>query len=182
MKKFLLHTCCGPCGIHIFEKLAKDFEVTAYFYNPNIHPSEEYLRRLEAARDSVAAVASGVKLVEGSYDPEKWIESCLPYKNEPEGGKRCAICFRIRMEEAARYAKENSFDVWGTTITSGRNKKAEIINAIGEELAKKYGVKFQPADWKKGGGQERSRILCKEKNIYHQKYCGCLWSIRANQN
>jgi len=187
MKKFLLHTCCGPCGVHIFEKLSKDFsarggsasggEVAAYFYNPNIYPAEEYGRRLEAVRRGINAVG-GIKLIEGRYEPEKWMEACGGLKDEPEGGRRCAICFRLRMEEAARYAKENNFDLWGTTITSGRNKRAEVINIIGRELAEKYGVEFYPADWKKNGGQERSREICKENNIYRQNYCGCIYSIR----
>ena len=105
---------------------------------------------------------------------------CAAYKDEPEGGERCKLCFKMRMEEAARYAKENGFDIWGTTITSGRNKKAAVINALGRELAEKCGVEFFEADWKKGGGQERSRQLSERYQIYRQNYCGCLYSIRKS--
>lgn len=177
MKKFLLHTCCGPCGAAIYEKLSGIFDLTAYFYNPNIWPAEEYSKRLGAVRDTINA-PKGVRLIEGPYEPEKWARACSLLKDEPEGGKRCELCFRMRMERAAEYAKENNFDVWGTTITSGRNKKADVINPIGAELAERYGVPFHEADWKKGGGQDRSRELCAAHQIYRQDYCGCIYSMR----
>ena len=177
MKKFLLHTCCGPCGAAIFEKLVKEFDVTAYYYNPNIFPPEEYGRRLDAVRGIMKTV-TGIELVEEPYNPEYWLELCSAHKDEPEGGKRCELCFRMRMERAAKYAKENNFDAWGTTITSGRNKKASVINPIGLDLAEKYGVPFYEADWKKGGGQERSRELCEQHKVYRQDYCGCVYSMR----
>lgn len=177
MKKFLLHTCCGPCGAAIFEKLTKEFLVTAYYYNPNIFPPEEYWRRLQAIRVILEAFPE-IEIIEGKYEPDRWLEFCSPHKDEPEGGKRCEICFEMRMEDAAKYAKENKFDVWGTTITSGRNKKASVINPIGLELAERYGVPFYEADWKKGGGQERSREFCTRHGIYRQDYCGCIYSIR----
>lgn len=175
MKKFLLHTCCGPCSVAIFEKLKSQFELTAYFYNPNIWPAEEYFRRLEAVRDSIKTL-KGVKLIEEVYEPAKWSELCLPLKDEPEGGRRCELCFKMRMERAAAYAKENNFDIWGTTITSGRNKRADVINPIGLALAERYGVPFHEADWKKGGGQEKARELCARYHIYRQDYCGCIYS------
>ena len=114
----------------------------------------------------------------GEYNHQDWLESVAGLENEPEGGARCPVCFKFRLEAAAKYAKENNFEIFATTLTSGRNKKADIINPIGKMLAEKYGLKFYEADWKKGGGQEESRKMAEACGIYRQHYCGCEFSIK----
>ncbi|MBU0596655.1 epoxyqueuosine reductase QueH [Patescibacteria group bacterium] len=172
--KFLLHVCCGPCSIAIFEELQNQFDLTVHFYNPNIHPVEEYDKR----KSEVFKICSelNIPVVEGSYDDKRWFELTKEYKDEPESGERCSICFRIRMEHSAEYARDNIFDFFSTSLTMGRNKKADVINLIGVELGEKYGVEFYEEDWKKGGRQERADELVKKKRIYRQDYCGCVYS------
>ncbi|MDP3244814.1 MAG: epoxyqueuosine reductase QueH [bacterium] len=203
--RLLLHICCGVCGVYVLEKLKQDFEVTAYFYNPNIYPPEEYNQRLEAVRkicqnppQSPFLKGGGEgDLIEGKYEPEKWLaylereskSPCGPpfakgelggfdFRQEPEGGRRCALCFEQRLNEAGKYAKENGFEFFATTLTMGRNKKAAVINAIGQGIAAKYGLRFYEADWKKQDGALKADRLSKEKGIYHQHYCGCEFSQR----
>ncbi len=122
--------------------------------------------------------AMSIPFVEGEYETEKWLELAQDFKDEPEGGQRCLVCFKMRLEKTAEYASQNGFAYFGTTLTSGRNKKAEIINPLGVKIGEKYGVKFYEEDWKKKGRQERSRELCREKDIYRQSYCGCKYSMR----
>lgn len=118
----------------------------------------------------------GVKMVDFDYDQTAWSEATKGLESELEGGARCPKCFRLRLEMTARYAKENNFDIFCTTLTSGRNKKAEVINPVGVELGAKYGVKFFETDWKKDGRQEKGRIMVEERGIYRQNYCGCVYS------
>lgn len=173
-EKFLLHICCGPCVIAILKELQEQFDLTAYYYNPNIHPPEEYDKR----KAEVVKVCIDLKipLVEGKYNPEAWFAWAEEYKAEPEGGERCQKCFAMRLQQTAKYASQNDFDYFSTTLTSGRNKKADIINPLGVEIGKNYGIKFYEEDWKKQGRQELSQKLCKEKDVYRQHYCGCIYS------
>ena len=172
--KFLLHVCCGPCSVAIFEELSALFNVTVHFYNPNIHPETEYHKR----KAEVIRICQelNIPVVEEEYDVKEWFKRIEGYENESEGGKRCEICFRMRLEKAAQYAKDHGFEYFSTSLTSGRNKKAAIINPIGVEIGKQYGVKFYEEDWKKKGRHEKERLLIKEKNIYTQDYCGCTYS------
>lgn len=172
MPKLLLHVCCAPCATHIIETLKEDFELTAYFYNPNIHPEEEYRLRLENLKKL------GVTFVEGKYDIDVWFNATKGYEKEPEGGARCEICYRLRMGEAARFAKENNFAYFATTLTISPHKSARVINSIGEELSKKYGIKFYSADFKKRNGFKKSVELSKKHGLYRQSYCGCVFSMR----
>jgi predicted adenine nucleotide alpha hydrolase (AANH) superfamily ATPase len=173
-QKLLLHVCCGPCSIAIFEELKEQFDVTVHFCNPNIHPEEEYeKRKLEVIK---ICDELDIKFIEEDYNPEEWFKLTEEYKDEPEGGKRCPVCFKLRMEKSVQYALKNSFDYFATSLTSGRNKYAKIINPIGLELGEKYGVKFFEEDWKKKGRQEKAIELVKNKNIYRQDYCGCVYS------
>lgn len=193
--KLLLHICCGVCGVYVLEQLKKDFAVTAYFFNPNIQPKEEYLRRLEAVRKicqnplhSPLAKGGGEgDLIEGKYEPEKWLaylkkNSNFDLAKESEGGRRCVLCFKMRLEEAGWLAKENGFDWLATTLTMGRNKKAVVINVIGQGMAAKYSLRFYEADWKKQEGEKYAHKLAKEKGLYRQNYCGCVFSRRMNEN
>ena len=180
LEDLLLHTCCGPCGLYAATKLREDgYDVTLFFYNPNIFPDEEYQKRLSAIKEW--ADKNNFEFVIGEYNHNDWLKSVAGLEKEPEGGARCSVCFSLRLEGAAKYAKENNFEIFATTLTSGRNKKADIINPIGLGLAEKYGLKFYEADWKKGGGQEESRKMAQECDIYRQHYCGCEFSISTDE-
>ena len=176
MEKFLLHTCCAPCSIAIVEELKDKFDLTVFFYNPNIFPEAEYLKR----KEQVIKVCNewGVKMVDQDYEHEKWRETVKGMEMEPEMGARCSACFSFRLANAVQYASENKFDYFDTSLTSGRNKKAQIIHPIAQFLADKFGIKFYGEDWKKGGRQERGRKMVIEKGIYRQNYCGCEFSLR----
>jgi len=184
MKKLLLHVCCGPCAIYVAQKLREDyhlesnlkFDCTLFFYNPNIWPKEEYKRRFNVLKHWTGK--SDFPLIEGKYEHNKWLESVSGLEKEPEGGARCSACYQMRLEESAKFAKENCFGYLATTLTIGRNKKADIINPIGRSVGEKYGIKFIEGDWKKEGGQEASCRLSKQENMYRQNYCGCEFSIR----
>jgi len=175
LKKILLHICCGPCVVGIIEELKKDYEVVAYFYNPNIYPESEYkLRKEESER---ACKEYGVEFIEGEYDQGNWDKAVVGLEQEPEGGARCSVCFKFRLENTAKYAKEHGFEIYASTLTSGRNKKEDIINPIGCAMGDKYGVSFLEEDWKKKGRQEKGCEICRQKNIYRQDYCGCKYSM-----
>lgn len=172
--KLLLHVCCAPCSTHVINELKKEYSLTAYFYNPNIHPEVEYSARLDEMRSYARRM--GLKLLEGSYDVYGWFNATKGYENEKEGGRRCEICYALRMEGTASLAKENNFDYFATTLSISPHKKSEVINSIGEKLAEKYGVKFHSADFKKRDGFKKSVEMCKELGLYRQSYCGCIFS------
>ncbi|MBU0660814.1 epoxyqueuosine reductase QueH [Patescibacteria group bacterium] len=174
-KRLLFHVCCGPCSIALFEELKTAYtEVVAYFYNPNIHPEAEYIKRRDVVKQ--LCEKAGVPFIEGPYNKEHWFALTDAYKANNEGGARCKICFDMRLEEAMRYADEQKFDIVATSITSGRNKRADVINPLGNVWAETYGLTFLEADWKKGGRQEKGIQLAKEEDIYRQEYCGCIYS------
>lgn len=174
MKKFLLHTCCAPCSIAIIDELKDKYDLTVYFYNPNIFPEEEYLKR----KAEVIKICKDwkVEMVDADYETEHWHKQIKGLENEPEGGARCVVCFKTRLEKAASYAAQNGFDIFGTSLTSGRNKKADVIHPLGLALAKKYNLEFCEIDWKKDGRQEKGRKMVGERGIYRQDYCGCRYS------
>ena len=174
--KLLLHTCCGVCGAWVPELLSKDFVVDLYFFNPNIHPKDEYARRLEAAQR--ASHALNLKLIEGEYNPKPWLEAVRGFESEPEGGKRCAICFDFRLRQTALFAKREGHEYFASTLTIGRNKPAFIIDEIGQEWAKEFGIKFFSGDWKKKGGQVESDKRAHKMGLFRQNYCGCVYSMR----
>ncbi|HLC63993.1 MAG TPA: epoxyqueuosine reductase QueH [Patescibacteria group bacterium] len=176
MKKLLLHVCCGPCAIYVAKKLSESYQVTLFFYNPNIWPEAEYWKRFNEVEKW--SLKEGFELIEGRFNQENWFEAVKGLEAEPEAGARCPVCFNFRLAEAARYAADNGFEVLASTLTIGRNKKAEVINPIGKLLAEKYHLEFIEADWKKKGGQEEACRLAKEEDLYRQNYCGCKFSIR----
>ena len=175
MQKLLLHICCGPCATTVIERLCDAYDISGYYFNPNIHPEEEYKRRLEAAQ--ATAVQSGIPCIEGAYEPEMFMKAVRGYKNEPENGARCPVCYRLRLTETARYAALNSFDCMASTLTLGPQKKASIINPIGHEAATAAGISFIEGDWKKKDGFKRSLDLSRGTGLYRQHYCGCLYSL-----
>jgi hypothetical protein len=179
MKRVLLHICCGPCATHVIEALAKEYGVTGYFYNPNIHPPEEYVRRLEAAREVCARFQ--VRLVEEPPDHTEFREAVRGLEGEPENGSRCLVCYRLRLGRAAREAARGLHEALATTLTVGPMKKASLVNPIGAEEAEKAGVRFLDVDWKKRDGFRRSCELSRELGIYRQHYCGCEFSIDSHR-
>lgn len=182
----LLHACCGPCSSYVLEYLSKYFSITILYYNPNIYPEEEYLRRLNELKNFLprfpAAFKNNVKFVEQNYDPEEFY-SALEIKNhpefadEPEKGERCRRCYEFRLKKAYEYAVKNNFDYFCTTLSISPFKDSEKINTIGRELCDSIKkTKWLPSDFKKKGGFKRSLELSEEYELYRQQYCGCVYS------
>lgn len=177
----LLHVCCAPCSSYCLEYLSRYFNITVYYYNPNISEKEEYEYRLSEEKRLVSLMnfENPVKVIEGKYNPEEFFKAVKGFENEPEGGKRCENCFRLRLEASAKFAKEKKFDFFTTTLTISPLKNADKLNSIGVQLAEKHGVKWLYSDFKKREGYKRSIILSKEYSLYRQNYCGCVFSKRA---
>ena len=176
----LLHSCCGPCSSSVLELLSKYFDVTVLWYNPNLYPETEYDKRLETQKQLIDAIAEdGVqaKLLVEPWRSEDYFSRIKGLENEPEEGKRCLECFRIRLEETARIASERGFEWFCTTLTVSSRKDAVAINAIGREAEAKYGVKWLPSEFKKREGNHRSIILSEKYGLYRQEYCGCVFSL-----
>ena len=176
--RLLLQSCCGPCSSYVLEALTPYFCVTVLYYNPNIQPRAEYDLRFENQRKIIAALPtpSEVDILECDYDGEKYDAAVKGLESEQEGGARCTVCFRLRLEETAKRASELGFDWFCTTLTVSPHKDAERLNAIGAALGERYGVPFLPSDFKKREGYKRSIQLSKEYELYRQDYCGCLYS------
>ena len=176
----LLHSCCGPCSSSVLELLSKYFDVTVLWYNPNLYPEAEYDKRLETQKQLIDAIAEdGVqaKLLVEPWRSEDYFSRIKGLENEPEEGKRCLECFKIRLEETARIASERGFEWFCTTHTVSSRKDAVAINAIGREAEAKYGVKWLPSEFKKREGNHRSIILSEKYGLYRQEYCGCVFSL-----
>ena len=171
--KVMLHICCGICAGSVAERLLQEgHQVTGYFFNPNIHPLEEYERRLDVAR--VIAKSVGFSLETGNYDPESWFRVTVGLEKEPEGGKRCEVCYRLRLQETFRVMSERGLDSFTTTLTVSPHKPASVVNRIGEEIARD---KFIARDFKKKDGFKRANEIAKKLGVYRQHYCGCVYSI-----
>jgi epoxyqueuosine reductase len=172
MKKILLHICCGICSSWAIEKLKTDgFSVVGYFYNPNIQPEEEYFKRLSVAQK--VAQLHAIDLLTGDYAPEKWLEQVKGLENEPEGGKRCQVCFKFRLEEAWRQALKMQIPQITATLTISPHKDFELIKRIGTSIA---GGSFLAYNFKKEEGFKKSNNFAREHALYRQNYCGCLFS------
>ena len=179
--RVLLHSCCGPCSSSVLERLTRHFDVTLLWYNPNLYPPEEFERRFAAQIELIEkmGLTEEVSVLAESHKSEEYYRRVKGLENEPEGGRRCEECFRLRLMECARLAKQYGFDYFCTTLTVSRHKDAEKINAIGEEIARATGVAWLPSDFKKRGGEDRSQQLAEQYGIYRQKYCGCEFSLRV---
>lgn len=178
----LLHACCGPCSSAVLEKLSQYFDITILYYNPNTWPAAEYHRRgEELVRFIEQSHPQGVSVIVEAYHPEEFYNQIKGLEKEPERGGRCTVCYRLRMEHTARYAKAHGFDWFTTTLSISPHKDAARINQIGKELEAAYGVKHLPADFKKQNGYLRSLQLSEEYNLYRQDYCGCEFSAKALQ-
>ena len=185
-RSVLLHSCCGPCSTACIERLLPDYRVTVFFYNPNITEKEEYLRRRDAqikfiqAYNEKLSEEDRIEFIEGEYLPDDFFEVCSGFSNEPEGGRRCTECFKLRMERTAQVAVKTGNVMFGTTLTVSPHKNAEIINAAGEKQGEAFGVKYLPNDFKKENGYKRSVEISTEYGLYRQHYCGCIYSKYAS--
>ncbi len=176
--KLLLHSCCAPCAGEIMEAVAASgIDTTIYFYNPNIHPKEEYeIRKDENIR---FAEKLGFDFIDADYDKDNWFERIKGLENEPERGKRCTVCFDMRFERTALYAYENNFKIFATTLGISRWKDLEQINNSGLKAAKRYNsLGFWDFNWRKQGGSSRMLEISKKEKFYKQEYCGCVYSLR----
>ncbi len=181
--RLLLHACCAPCSSYCLEYLREFFDITVLFYNPNLYPEEEYTKRADEERKLIEIMnrditENEIKLAVADFDSREFYDAVKGYENCPEGGERCLKCFKLRLEKAAEYAKNNNFDYFTTTLTISPLKNAENLNRIGEETAEKFNVKHLPSDFKKKGGYQRSIVLSREYGLYRQNYCGCVFSKR----
>lgn len=176
--RLLLHVCCAPCSSSVLERLRPHALVTVYFDNPNMDSQQEYDRRAQEEQRFVQQTGLAEDVVVAPYDPEAYAEATLGLEEEKEGGERCRQCFRLRLERAARYAREQGFDAFTTTLTVSPLKNAALLNDIGGEMGEKHGVPFLPSDFKKKEGYKRSTQLSREHNLYRQDYCGCVHSKR----
>jgi len=173
--KLLLHACCGVCSSSVIERLLPFFDITIFYYNPNIYPESEYTKRLNTQKELLKKINENVKFVELGYLEDEFDVKGL--ENEPEGGVRCNKCFHIRLDKTAKYAKENNFDFFSTTLSVSPHKNSEILNKIGGILEKEYGIKYLYSDFNKKEGYKRSNELAKFFNLYRQDYCGCKYSL-----
>ncbi|NVM53111.1 MAG: epoxyqueuosine reductase QueH [Candidatus Helarchaeota archaeon] len=177
MKSILLHVCCGPCATHsIIELQRESFDVTLYFSNSNIHPKEEYIKRLDSLKDYVKKV--NVPLIVDNYNPEEWFELIKGCEGDPEGGKRCQICIKTRLKKTVQYAKTHEFEWFTTTLTISPHKNTKMINQLGMQLAEEYSIKFLLKNFKKKDGFKKSIEISRYHNIYRQNYCGCIFSAK----
>lgn len=174
--KLLLHACCAPCSTTAIERLKDSFDITVYFYNPNMDGEAEYAKR--ARELTRLCKIFGVDLVIEKYDNGEFYPLTGGLENEPERGKRCLVCYGIRLTKTAEYAKENGYEYFATTLTLSPHKDAEKLNLMGEKQGIEKGVKYLYSDFKKRGGYLRSIKLSKEYDLYRQSYCGCEYSKR----
>jgi len=176
-KKLLLHSCCAPCAGEIMEALvASDIDTTIFFYNPNIHPIEEYeIRKEENIR---FAKKLGMPIIDADYDRNEWFKRTKGQENEPERGERCSTCFDMRFERTAQFASDNDFDLISSTLGISRWKDMDQINISGARSSASYNIPYWNINWRKKGGSSRMLELSKREGFYQQEYCGCVYSLR----
>lgn len=177
----LLHACCAPCSSYVLEYLSEFFDITVFFYNPNISPKEEYEFREAELRRLILEMPlpKSVEIICCDYDPQSFDEIARGLESEPEGGSRCARCYRLRLRKTATYAAEHGFDFYTTTLSISPYKNAEWLNEIGAEEALRVGVRYLFSDFKKRNGYKRSCQLSAQYGLYRQDYCGCVYSKEA---
>lgn len=174
--KLLLHSCCGPCSTIVLSELVDYFDITVLYYNPNIEPISEYLHRKEEQQRFIKEFNSPyIKFVDCDYDNAEFRRRTVGLEQEKEGGARCAVCFKLRLEYTAKLAKSEGYEFFGTTLTVSPHKNSQIINQLGALLESEYGVKYLYSDFKKKDGYKKSILLSKKYNLYRQNYCGCLF-------
>ena len=181
--RVLLHSCCGPCSSAVLEYITQYFDVTLLWYNPNLYPKEEFDRRFRTQVELIEkmGLADKVNILAEPWKSEDYYRRVKGLENEPEGGKRCVECFRLRLLETARLAKHYGYDYFCTTLTLSRHKDAVLINTIGAQLAAAAGVSWLPSAFKKRNGENRSIELSEQYGLYRQLYCGCEFSLRKRE-
>ena len=181
--RLLLHACCAPCSSAVMEYLSQYFAITLLYYNPNIAPLEEYQKREAELRRLVSQMkfTHPVELLPCQYDGQAFVQAARGLEGEPEGGKRCEACFRLRLRYAAQEAARLRFDYYTTTLSISPMKNAPLLNQLGEEIGREFGVAHLPSDFKKKDGYKRSVQLSKEYDLYRQDYCGCAFSKAQRQ-
>ena len=181
--RLLLHACCAPCSSAVLEYLSQYFAITLLYYNPNIAPLEEYQKREAELRRLVSQMkfTHPVALLPCQYDGQAFVQAARGLEGEPEGGKRCEACFRLRLRYAAQEAARLRFDYYTTTLSISPMKNAPLLNQLGEEIGREFGVAHLPSDFKKKDGYKRSVQLSKEYDLYRQDYCGCVFSKRERE-
>lgn len=176
----LLHICCAPDATHPYQIMKDDYEITAYFYNPNIYPEEEYKKRLEEF--VYLSEKWGLSYIVDKNDPEKWFEIVKGLEEEPEGGRRCEKCFEMRLEKASKIAKGEGFDIFGTVMTISPHKNSKMINEMGNRIGEESGIQYLESNFKKKDGFKKSIDLSKVLGLYRQDYCGCIFSKKDRDN
>ena len=182
-KKILLHSCCAPCSSHVITFLSEYFDITILYYNPNISPQEEYEKRKKEQIKLIKTLKTKNKLdyLDCDYDNNIYNELIKGLEKEPEGGSRCNVCFKLRLEKTAILSKEHNYDYFGSTLTVSPHKNSKLINKIGEELSNLYNIKWLYSDFKKNECFKKSIELSKKYDLYRQDYCGCIYSIRTKE-
>lgn len=173
--KLLLHICCAPCATYPFSVLEREYDVTAYFYDPNIHPESEHRARLDEAKKYFK---DKCPLIEAPYEAAKWFDQTRGLEDEPEKGKRCTICYDLRITHAGEYAAKNGFSYFTTVLSVSPHKDATRIAAIGHRVGEQSGVTYLAIDWKKGGGFHTGVQMSRAAGLIRQDYCGCVYSLR----
>ncbi len=181
--KLLLHSCCAPCSSYVLDYLSNHFEITVFYYNPNIFPENEYTKRILEQQTLISdmRVKHPVSFLAGNYDRDRFFQIAEGLEHLREGGERCFKCYELRLEEAAKIARDAGFDYFTTTLSISPLKNADKLNEIGTKLADKYGVQYLQSDFKKKNGYKRSIELSNEYGLYRQDYCGCEYSFRDRQ-
>lgn len=174
--RLLLHACCAPCSSYVLEYLTHYFDITVFFYNPNISPEEEYRHRVSELQRLIREMCPSVQLLEGRYEPEKFYAMAKGLEHEPERGRRCHQCYRMRLTESALAAKNGGFDYFTTTLSISPQKDSAVLNRIGREISEQTGVPYLFSDFKKRGGYKRSIELSAAFGLYRQNFCGCIYS------
>ena len=177
-KKLLLHSCCGPCSSYVISYLTNYFDITILYYNPNIYPYDEYLKRKQEQIKLINEIdcSNNLDIMDCDYDNDLYEKCIIGLENEPERGNRCMVCYNLRMEKTAKMAKECNYDYFCTTLSVSPYKNSEWINKIGEKLQNKYYVNWLYSDFKIKDGYKQSILLSKKYNLYRQNYCGCVYS------
>ncbi len=182
-EKLLLHSCCAPCLTSVYEQLYNKYDIVVFWYNPNIWPKKEHDKRLEILKEYCQKIGAKLKVSEYDYHKEHVHFNTLVkgYELDPERGKRCEICYEMRLRSSAEYAKNNKFDLFCSELSVSPHKNAEILNQLGNNIENQLGIKYLVSDFKKDDGFARSVHLSKEHNLYRQNYCGCRYSKKNNK-
>lgn len=178
--KLLLHVCCATCAAYVLRELEDNYDVTAYYYNPNIFPDKEYKIRFEEAKNF--CLKNNIEFIEEISDQDQWFELTKGHESDPERGDRCTICYQMRLKKTADYAKENGFEYFGTDLSISPHKDAKRLNEIGNHLEEESGLHYLEANFKKNDGFKKAMDISKCENFYRQDYCGCKYSLESRQN